>query len=91
VTNNKSLGEFITQKNGTLCFKYKSDVAKGEVILYSNGRYQVIDGPNKGVKGDYDAKKNISLKPPKEGFKKASKSKNESLKYLNNFEGFSFL
>jgi len=91
VMNNKSLGQFITHKDGSLCFKYKSNAAKGTVILYSNGRYQVNDGPNAGVKGDYNAKKNIGLHPPKNGWKKESKGKNESMKYLNDFNGFSFI
>ena len=88
VINNKASGEFITNKDGSLCFKYKSDSAKGTVILYNNGRYQVKDGPNAGVKGDYNAKKNIRLNPPKDGFKSESKSKNESMRYLDNFDGF---
>jgi hypothetical protein len=91
VIKNQSTGEFITQKSGTVCFKYKSNVAKGTVLLYSNGRYQVNDGPNSGIKGDYTAKEKIQLKAPKGGFKKESKSKNESMRYLNNFEGFSFI
>ena len=91
VINNKNSGEFITNKDGSLCFKYKSNEAKGTVVLYNNGRYQVKDGPNAGVKGDYTANKNIGLKPPKDGFKKESKGKNESMRYLDNFEGFSFI
>lgn len=84
VMNNKKSGQFITNKDGSLCFKYKSSVAKGTVILYNNGRYQVKDGPNAGVKGDYNAKKNIGLLPPKDGWKK-----NESeFNYLSSFDTF---
>jgi len=93
IIKNKSEGEFITLKDGTLCFKYKSKAAHGSVILYNNGRYQVKDGPNEGIKGDYTAKKNIDIKAPKGGFKKPSKkdkSKNESRNYVRTFEGFSF-
>jgi hypothetical protein len=90
IINNKSEGEFITLKDGTLCFKYKSKSAHGTVVLYNNGRYQVKDGPNEGIKGDYTAKKNIDIKAPKEGFKKPSKKKNESRNYIQTFEGFSF-
>jgi len=91
VINNKKSGQFITNKDGSLCFKYKSNVANGTVILYNNGRYQVKDGPNAGVKGDYNAKKNIGLHPPKDGWKKDSKDKNESMRYLDNFDGFSLI
>jgi hypothetical protein len=91
VINNKASGQFVTNKDGSLCFKYKSSVAKGTVILYNNGRYQVKDGPNAGVKGDYNAKKNIGLHPPKDGWKKESKGKNESMRYLDNFDGFSLI
>jgi|688.fasta_scaffold00022_210 hypothetical protein len=87
---NKSDGEFLTLNDGTLCFKYKSKSAHGTVVLYNNGRYQVKDGPNEGTKGNYTAKKNIDLQPPKEGFKKPSKKKNESRNYIQTFEGFSF-
>ena len=91
VMNNKKSGQFITNKDGSLCFKYKSNVANGTVILYNNGRYQVKDGPNAGVKGDYNAKKNIGLHPPKDGWKKDTKGKNESMRYLDNFDGFSLI
>jgi len=60
------------------------------VVLYNNGRYQVKDGPNEGVKGKYTANKNIYIKAAKEGFKKPSKKKNESRNYIQTFEGFSF-
>ena len=91
VMNNKKSGQFITNKDGSLCFKYKSNAANGTVILYNNGRYQVKDGPNAGVKGDYNAKKNIGLHPPKDGWKKETKGKNESMRYLDNFDGFSLI
>lgn len=90
IIRNKSDGEFLTLNDGTLCFKYKSKSAHGTVVLYNNGRYQVKDGPNEGTKGNYTAKKNIDLQPPKEGFKKPSKKKNESRNYIQTFEGFSF-
>jgi hypothetical protein len=89
VMSNKSEGEFINLKDGTMCFRYKSKSAHGTVTLFSNGRYFVKDGPNQGTKGDYTAKKNIDLKPPKEGFKKGEK-KNESRAYVRTFESFSF-
>ena len=92
IIRNKSEGDWHTLNDGTLCFKYKSNSAHGSVVLYNNGRYQVKDGPNEGVKGDYTAKKNIDLKAPKEGFKKPKKGdkKNESRNYISTFESFSF-
>ena len=90
IIRNKSDGEFLTLNDGTLCFKYKSKSAHGTVVLYNNGRYQVKDGPNEGTKGNYTAKKNIDLQPPKEGFRKPPKKKNESRNYIQTFEGFSF-
>lgn len=92
IIRNKSEGEWHTLKDGTLCFKYKSKSAHGSVVLYNNGRYQVKDGPNEGIKGNYTAKKNIDLQPPKEGFKKPKKGnkKNESRNYISTFESFSF-
>jgi len=90
IIRNKSEGEFLTLNDGTLCFKYKSKSAHGTVVLYNNGRYQVKDGPNEGVKGNYTANKNIDIKAPKEGFKKPSKKKNESRNYVQTFERFSF-
>ena len=91
IIRNKSEGEFLTLNDGTLCFKYKSKSAHGTVVLYNNGRYQVKDGPNEGVKGNYTANKNIDIKAPKEGFKKPSKKPNESRNYIQTFEGFSFI
>jgi len=92
IIRNKSEGDWHTLNDGTLCFKYKSKSAHGSVVLYNNGRYQVKDGPNEGIKGNYTAKKNIDLQPPKEGFKKPKKGdkKNESRNYISTFESFSF-
>ena len=40
---------------------------------------------------NYNAKKNIGLHPPKDGWKKETKGKNESMRYLDNFDGFSLI
>ncbi len=92
ILKNEAKGKWHTLKDGTLCFEFKSDSAKGSVILYNNGRYMVSDGPNKGAKGNYTAKNNIDIQPPKGGFKNPKKEgkKNESRNYIRTFESFSF-
>lgn len=82
-------GTFGQSKSGAATFTYKSKSAGGSVTLFNNGRYFVLDGPNKNKKGDFKADKDkVVLTQPEGGF---VKSKNESRSYVNTFKGFSFI
>jgi len=61
-------------------------MAGGNVTLFKNARYYVLDGPNKTLKGDFKSTdKGVNLKNPKGGWKKEVK---ESLVYLKSQKGF---
>jgi len=80
----KIKGSFGESKSGTPVFTYKSGAADGYVTLFNNARYFVLDGPNKGAKGDFKSEKNkIVLIQPKGGFKK-----NESRSYVMPIDEF---
>jgi ElaB/YqjD/DUF883 family membrane-anchored ribosome-binding protein len=66
--------------SGEATYTYKSKMAGGNVTLFKNARYYVLDGPNKTLKGDFKSTdKGVNLKKPKEGWKKDIK---EGLIYL---------
>jgi ElaB/YqjD/DUF883 family membrane-anchored ribosome-binding protein len=83
----KLKGTWGQSKTGESTFTYKSKMAGGDVTLFKNSRYYVLDGPNKTQKGDFKSTdKGVNLKKPKEGWKKTIK---ESLVYLKLQKGFS--
>jgi hypothetical protein len=80
-------GTWGQSKSGEATFTYKSKMAGGNVTLFKNSRYYVLDGPNKTLKGDFKSTdKGVNLKKPKEGWKKEVK---ESLVYLKSQKMFS--
>ena len=82
----KLTGTWGQSKSGESTFTYKSKMAGGNVTLFKNSRYYVLDGPNKTQKGDFKSTdKGVNLKKPKEGWKKEVK---ESLVYLKSQKSF---
>jgi ElaB/YqjD/DUF883 family membrane-anchored ribosome-binding protein len=80
-------GTWGQSKSGEATFTYKSKTAGGNITLFKNARYYVLDGPNKTLKGDFKSTdKGVNLKKPKEGWKKEVK---ESLVYLKSQKMFS--
>lgn len=69
--------------SGKATYTYKSKEAEGTVTLFNDGKYTVISGPNKKLRGEFKADVNVKLNPPKEGWRK-----NESMKYLISRSGF---
>lgn len=83
----KLTGTWGQSKSGESTYTYKSKMAGGNVTLFKNSRYYVLDGPNKGLKGDFKSTdKGVNLKKPKSGWKKEIK---ESLIYLKSQYSFS--
>lgn len=83
----KLTGTWGQSKSGESTYTYKSKKAGGNVTLFKNSKYYVLDGPNKNLKGDFKSTdKGVNLKDPKGGWKKSVK---ESLVYLKSQYGFS--
>lgn len=79
-------GTWGQSKSGESTYTYKSKMAGGSVTLFKNSAYYVLDGPNKGLKGDFKSTdKGVNLKKPKSGWKKEIK---ESLIYLKSQKNF---
>jgi hypothetical protein len=73
-------GTWGQSKSGEATYTYKSKKAGGNVTLFKNSAYYVLDGPNKTLKGEFKSTdKGVNLKDPKGGWKKEVK---ESLVYL---------
>lgn len=82
----KLKGTWGQSKTGESTFTYKSKMAGGDVTLFKNARYYVLDGPNKTQKGDFKSTdKGVNLKKPKGGWKKEVK---EGLIYLKSQKAF---
>jgi len=80
----KLKGSWGSSPSGRATFTYKDKKANGYVTLFNDGKYTVIDGPNKKMRGDFSSKGDrIKLDPPKGGFKN-----NESRNYVLSISSF---
>jgi hypothetical protein len=79
----KEKGSWGSSPSGKATYTIKSKEADGSVTLFNDGKYTVISGPNKKLRGEFKADKGVKLKEPEDGWKK-----NESRRYVLSIDNF---
>jgi hypothetical protein len=79
----KEKGSWGSSPSGKATYTIKSKEAAGSVTLFNDGKYTVISGPNKKLRGEFKADKGVKLKEPEDGWKK-----NESRRYVLSIDSF---
>jgi len=79
----KEKGSWGSSPSGKATYTIRSKEAEGSVTLFNDGKYTVISGPNKKLRGEFKADKGVKLKEPEDGWKK-----NESRRYVLSIDSF---